>query len=203
MKGRLPWILGGFLGATLAFYLVWLSHEPDRFLDSLSRKTGLVMTARATSVGFPYRLTFEELHVGPSPGPGRGGVTVKVDHLVLSARGFHKAKVQFRGVSLGSQSPMQNLLLSALELRDGSFLIREDPDRVVLKRFRINDPSLHVDAEGFIVPSSQEKPSRFRIRFLMEAHGGMALFLGSGRQRGVFWGKGRSSHLRVGERTVF
>ncbi|MDA8029254.1 MAG: hypothetical protein M0Z25_09785 [Nitrospiraceae bacterium] len=203
MKGRLLWILGGFLGGSLAVYLVWLSFEPDRFLESLSRKTGLVMTARATSAGFPYRLTFEELHVGPSPGREDGGVTVKVDHLVLSARGFHKAKVRFRGLSLGSQSPMQNLLLSALELRDGSFFIREDPDRVVLKRIRVNDPSLHLAAEGFLVPSSQEKTSRFRIRFLMEAHGGLALFLGSGRQRGVFWGKGRRSHLRVGERTVF
>ncbi len=203
MRRQLPWILGGFLGTALAVYLVWLSYEPDRFLENLSRKTGLVMTARATSAGIPYRLTFEELHVGPPIGRGGGGVMVKIDHLVLSARGFHKAEVRFRGVSLGSQSPMQNLLLSAFELRDGSFFIREDPDRVVLKRFMVNDPALHLAADGVLVPSSQEKKSRFRIRFVMEAHGGLALFLGPGRQRGIFWGKGWSSHLRVGERTVF
>ncbi|MCL4484764.1 MAG: hypothetical protein M1537_00210 [Nitrospirae bacterium] len=203
MRRRLPLILGGVLGTVLVVYVVWLSFEPDRFLENLSRKTGLLMTARATSVGFPYRLTFEELHVAPPPGQGGGGVTVKIDHLVLSARDLHSAVVRFRGVTLGSRSPMQNLLLSAFDLREGSFFVREDPDRVVLKRFSVNDPSLHVDADGVFIHGSKEGDSRFRVRFVMEAHGGLGLFLGQGKQRGMLWGEGRSSHMKVGGRAVF
>lgn len=183
--------------------MVWLSFEPKRFLSDLSRETGLRISARASSGGIPYRLTYEDLRVAPPPGRNSGGVTVEVDRLVLSARGLHAARVHFRGVRLGSRNPLRNLAFSAFDIRKGSFFVREDPDRVILKNFTMDDPSLSLSADGSLVRGSRINPSRFRIRFVMEAHGGLGLFLGQGKQQGVFWGDGHGSHLSVGGRTYF
>ncbi len=203
LKSRLLLALGAVLGASAAGYLVWLSFEPDRFLSELSRETGLRITARATSGGIPYRLTYDDLRIAPPPGRGSGGLTVKIDHLVLSARGLHAARVHFRGVHLGSSNPLQNLALSAFDIRKGSFFVREDPARVVLKDLVMVDPALSLSADGALLRGSPTDGSHFRIRFVMEAHGGLVLFLGTGKQPGTFWGDGRGSHLKVGGRSYF
>ncbi len=203
MKKRIGIILGGLLGAAALLYLVWLSFEPERFLTGLSRETGLRITARATSGGVPYRLIYEDLRIAPPPGRNSGGVTVKIDHLVLSARGFHAATVRFQGLRLGSADPLRNLALSAFTIRKGSFFVREEANRVVLKDFTMKDPSLSLSADGVLHRGAKEANSSFRIRFFMEARGGLGLFLGSGRQRGTFWGDGRGSHLKVGGRDYF
>ncbi len=195
-------LLGGALVA-LVLYPVWLSSQPDRFLSGLSRQTGLLFTAHKTSAGLLYRLSFEDLRIGPPRDPSGHGVTLNIDHAVLSARGLHSAKIRFYGLNLESRNPFKSLLLTSLDNVDGSFIVKEFPGRVAFSKINMNEGPLRLDGTGVIREPTGGKTSTYDFRFMLESRGKLGQFLGFGKMRGRMWGEGDVLHLTLGNRKVF
>ncbi|MGC8529872.1 MAG: hypothetical protein ACP5OP_06720 [Leptospirillia bacterium] len=195
----------------LGGYGIWLETQPEAFLSEVSKESGLVLTARATSVGVPYILHYEDLTVRPknhsspsSQGAGAGQVSsLRFEHLSLSALGLHSARITFRDLSLRSSNPLANMLLSAVGVRKGEIVVREVPGKIILPHVEASDNSLTLVGKGEVDRLSSGDVSRFDFTFDLEARGELAQFLGAGRQPGHLYGEKGQAHLFLGGRQVF
>ena len=200
------------VGILLGVYWIWLETQPQAFLSDLSKESGLVMTARATSVGVPYVLHYEDLTVKPaspsSPSKGTpdgsGQVSaLRFEHLSLSAMSLHSARITFRDLSLRSSNPLANMLLSAVGVRKGEVVVREESGKILLPHIEASDSSLTIVGKGEVDRLPSGDVSRFDFTFDLEARGGLAQFLGTGRQSGHLYGEKGQTHLLLGGREVF
>lgn len=193
------------LGLLFGGYGIWLMTQPKAVLSEISRSSGLVLTTGETSVGLPYRLKYEDLTVrqGGAQGNSADALSLTFSRLVLTALGLHAARISFSDLSVKSQNPLTNMLLSAVGVRKGAVVVRESPDKILLPRIEATDNSLTLLGKGEVdrVPSGEI--SRFEFTFDLEARGPLAGFLGTGRQKGKLWGGGGVSHLAFGGRQVF
>lgn len=195
----------------LGVYGIWLETQPQEFLSEISKESGLVLTARATSVGVPYTLHYEDLTVRPgksaSPSPGASGSAqvsaLRFEHLSLAALGLHSAKITFHDLSLRSSNPLANMLLSAVGVKTGEVVVREEAGKIVLPHIEASDNSLTLVGKGEVDRLSSGDVSRFDFTFDLEARGELAQFLGAGRQPGHLYGEKGQTHLLLGGRQVF
>ena len=212
MKGKRIGVIVLFVvGFLLGAYGIWLETQPEAFLSEISKESGLVLTARATSVGVPYILHYEDLTVrpgkptSPSPQPsGSGQVSaLRFEHLSLSALSLHSARITFHDLSLRSSNPLANMLLSAVGVRKGEILVQEEPGKILLPHVEASDNSLTLVGKGEVDRLSSGDVSRFDFTFDLEARGELAQFLGAGRQPGHLYGEKGQTHLFLGGRQVF
>ena len=195
----------------LGAYGIWLETQPQAFLTEVSKESGLVLTARGTSVGVPYILHYEDLTVRPrhhsspsQPASGSGQVSaLRFEHLSLSALSLHSARITFHDLSLRSSNPLANMLLSAVGVRKGEIVVREEPGKILLPHVEASDNSLTLVGKGEVDRLSSGDVSRFDFTFDLEARGELAQFLGAGRQPGHLYGEKGQTHLFLGGRQVF
>lgn len=206
MKGRTA-VTGVLvaLGLFLGGYGSWLLSQPKAVLSEISRASGLVLTTGETSVGLPYRLKYEDLTVraGGVQGNSADALSLSFGRLVLTALGLHSARVAFSDLTVRSQNPLTNMLLSAVGVRKGSVVVRETPGKILLPSIEASDTSLTILGKGEIDRIPSGEISRFEFTFDLEARGPLAEFLGTGRQSGRLWGGEGESHLVFGGRQVF
>ena len=195
----------------LGSYGIWLETQPHAFLSEISKESGLVLTARASSVGVPYVLRYEDLTVRPgkppAPSPGTSGSgqlsALRFEHLSLAALSLHSARITFHDLSLRSSNPLANMLLSAVGVKKGEVVVQEEPGKIVLPHVEATDSSLTLVGKGEIDRLPSGEVSRFDFTFDLEARGALAQFLGAGRQPGHLYGEKGQTHLFLGGRQVF
>ena len=195
----------------LGSYGIWLETQPHAFLSEISKESGLVLTARASSVGVPYVLRYEDLTVRPgkppAPSPGTSGSgqlsALRFEHLSLAALSLHSARITFRDLSLRSSNPLANMLLSAVGVKKGEVVVQEEPGKIVLPHVEATDSSLTLVGKGEVDRLPSGEVSRFDFTFDLEARGALAQFLGAGRQPGHLYGEKGQTHLFLGGRQVF
>ena len=195
----------------LGSYGIWLESQPHAFLSEISKESGLVLTARASSVGVPYVLRYEDLTIrpgkthAPSPGTAGGGQlsALRFEHLSLSALSLHSARITFHDLSLRSSNPLANMLLSAVGVKKGEVVVQEEPGKIVLPHVEATDSSLTLVGKGEVDRLPSGEVSRFDFTFDLEARGALAQFLGAGRQPGHLYGEKGQTHLFLGGRQVF
>ena len=212
MKGKkIGMIVLVVVALLLGSYGIWLETQPEAFLSEISKESGLVLTARATSVGVPYILHYEDLTVrsgkpsSPSPqSSGSGQISaLRFEHLSLSALSLHSARITFHDLSLKSSNPLANMLLSAVGVRKGEIVVREEPGKILLPHVEASDSSLTLVGQGEVDRLPSGDVSRFDFTFDLEARGNLAQFLGTGRQPGHLYGEKGQTHLFLGGRQVF